>query len=169
MPRETDSEVGYGKPPKHSQFKKGQSGNPRGRPRGAKNSATLFNEALDEKVVTTEKGRCRKITKREAMFKQLANRSAQGDPKATQTVLRHLPELERHTKLQKEPETPAAPRRSAVLILPDNHRNPRDPEEITAMLRVQDEFAAKRWREKQRQSPANENEEEAPNKRSSAA
>ena len=102
------------------------------------------------------------------MFKQLANRSAQGDPKATQTVLRHLPELERHTKLQKETETPAPPRRSHVLVLPDNHRNPRDPEEIAAMLRVQDEFAAKRRREKQRQNPANENEQEEPNKHRSA-
>jgi hypothetical protein len=170
MPPENDNKVGYGKPPKHSQFKKGQSGNPRGRARGTKNSSTLFNEALDEEVVmTTENGRRRKITKREAMFKQLANRSAQGDLKVMQTVLRHLPELERHTKPQKAPETPAAPRRSHVLVLPDNNRQPRDPEEIAAMLRVQDYFAAKREREQQRQNPANENDEDVPEEHSSAA
>jgi len=169
MPREPDYEVGYKKPPKHSQFKKGQSGNPRGRPRGAKNFATLFNEALDEKVVIIENGRHRKITKREAMFKQLANRAAQGDPKATQTVLRHLPDLERRCEPDRAPETRAAPRKRYVVILPDNHRQPRDPEEVAALVRAQDEYDAKKQRKWERQNPANENEEEAPDKRSSAA
>jgi len=52
MPPETDDEVGYKKPPKNSQFKKGQSGNPGGRPRREKNNSAriLFNDALDEKV-----------------------------------------------------------------------------------------------------------------------
>lgn len=169
MPREPDYEVGYKKPPKHSQFKKGQSGNPRGRPRGSKNSATLFNEALNEKVVITENGRQRAISKREAMFKQLANSAARGDPKATQTVLRHLPELERCTKPEKAPEARAVPRQSYVVILPDNHRQPRDPGEVAALLRAQDEYRAGKGPEQEAQTPANENEEEAPDKRSSAA
>ena len=37
----TEYEVGYGKPPAHSRFRPGQSGNPRGRPRGARNRPTL--------------------------------------------------------------------------------------------------------------------------------
>ena len=49
MPREhADYAVGYGKPPKHTRFKKGRSGNPRGRPRGAKNLSTLLFGALNE-------------------------------------------------------------------------------------------------------------------------
>jgi len=44
---ERDYEVGYGKPPHHTRFVKGQSGNPRGRPRGAKNMKTLLNKALN--------------------------------------------------------------------------------------------------------------------------
>ena len=55
MPRDDggDYEVGYGKPPRHSQFVKGQSGNPRGRPAGAKNLKTLLNKALNELVIVT--------------------------------------------------------------------------------------------------------------------
>ena len=49
-----DSKVGYGKPPKHSRFKKGQSGNPRGKPRGTKNSATLLRQALLASVIVKE-------------------------------------------------------------------------------------------------------------------
>jgi hypothetical protein len=58
-----DYEVGYGKPPPNSRFTKGQSGNPRGRPPGAKNLRTLLNEALNERVSVTENGKRRKISK----------------------------------------------------------------------------------------------------------
>src|SRR3954452_22678400 len=40
-------EVGYGKPPRHTRFEKGRSGNPRGRPKSSKNLATLLAAALD--------------------------------------------------------------------------------------------------------------------------
>ena len=65
-----DYEVGYGKSPRGAGFKKGQSGNLRGRPPGAKNLTTLLNAALNEPVTITENGRRRKITKREAVIKQ---------------------------------------------------------------------------------------------------
>ena len=48
---ERDYEVGYGKPPRHTRFVKGQSGNPRGRPPGAKNMKTLLTKALNELVL----------------------------------------------------------------------------------------------------------------------
>src|SRR6266576_7071787 len=79
MPRETDNEVGYGKPPKHSQFKKGQSGNPRGRPRATENLRMLLGKVLDETITLTENGRHRKISLYETVVKQLVRRSAQGD------------------------------------------------------------------------------------------
>jgi|ERR1044071_6352300 len=95
MPPKRDYEVGYGRPPKHTRFKKGRSGNPRGRPSGAKNLATLFSEALDEKVTVTEHGRRRKISKREAVVAQLVNKSAQADLKATQILLSMMQDIER--------------------------------------------------------------------------
>jgi uncharacterized protein DUF5681 len=82
-----DYEVGYGKPPRHSRFRKGRSGNPKGRPRGSKSLATLFAEALDETVVVKEDGRRRAITKREAIVKQLVNRSAGADLAAMRMLL----------------------------------------------------------------------------------
>ena len=87
-------EVGYGKPPRHTRFKKGQSGNPRGRPGGSKNLKTLLNEALNEPVVVSEEGRRRKITKREAIVTQLVNRSATADLRALKILLDTLREIE---------------------------------------------------------------------------
>ena len=98
MPPEHAYEVGYGKPPQHSRFRKGQCGNPRGRPKGSKNLATIVGEALDQKVVVNEGGRRRKITKREAVITQLVNRSAQADLKATQMLLGLMHEIERRSE-----------------------------------------------------------------------
>jgi hypothetical protein len=79
--------VGYGKPPEHTRFRPGRSGNPKGRPRGAKNLGTLLAEALDETVVVKEGGRRRTITKRAAIVKQLVNRSAGADLAAMRMLL----------------------------------------------------------------------------------
>jgi hypothetical protein len=77
-----DYDVGYDKPPRHKGFQKGRSGNPKGRPKGSKNLATLLGEALDEKVMLTEDGRRRRVTKRELVIKQLVNKSASADLRA---------------------------------------------------------------------------------------
>jgi len=95
---EGDHEVGYGKPPRHRQFVKGQSGNPRGRPPGAKNLKTLLNKALNELVIVTENGGQRKISKREAIVTQLVNRSAKADYRAIQILLGMLRDIEDHAE-----------------------------------------------------------------------
>jgi Family of unknown function (DUF5681)/Histidine kinase-, DNA gyrase B-, and HSP90-like ATPase len=59
--------VGYGKPPRHTRFKKGQSGNLKGRPKGSQNLTTLLSEALNERVIVTENGGRRRITMRQAI------------------------------------------------------------------------------------------------------
>ena len=99
-----DYDVGYGKPPRHSRFQKGQSGNPRGRPSGSKNLSTLLSEALNEPVIVTENGGRRKITKREAIITQLVNRSATPDLRAVKILFDILFEIEGQT----EPTPPEA-------------------------------------------------------------
>jgi Family of unknown function (DUF5681) len=100
--KEPDYKVGYGKPPRHTRFVKGQSGNPRGRPSGAKNFTTLLSEALNEPVIVTENGGRRKVTKRQAIITQLVNRSATADFRAIKILLDIVRDIERQT----EPTTP---------------------------------------------------------------
>jgi len=95
--------VGYGKPPRHARFKKGQSGNPRGRPSESKNLKTLLSEALNEPVIVTENdGRRRKITKREAIVRQVVDCSATPDLRAVRIVFDLLRDIEG----QSEPASP---------------------------------------------------------------
>jgi hypothetical protein len=108
MPPEkhSDYEIGYGKPPRHTRFTTGQSGNPRGRSRGAKNLKTLLSEALNECVIVTENGGRRKVTKRQAIITQLVNRSATADWRAIKILLDLVREIEDHSE-------PASPETSA--------------------------------------------------------
>jgi hypothetical protein len=79
--------VGYGRPPKATRFRAGQSGNPRGRPKGARNLNTIVAAALSERVTVNENGRRRRIPKLDAAIKQLVNRAASGEMRATQLIL----------------------------------------------------------------------------------
>jgi hypothetical protein len=99
-----DYEVGYGKPPRHTRFVKGQSGNPRGRPANAKNFKTLLNEALNQPLIVTENGERRKVSKRQAIVTQLVNRSAIADFRAMKILLDIMREIEGHTDAD-SPET----------------------------------------------------------------
>jgi hypothetical protein len=77
-----DYEVGYGKPPVHSRFQKGQSGNPKGRKKGSKNLNTLVTELLDERIaVNTPAGR-RNVSRVEMLLRKLIEIGAKGNPRA---------------------------------------------------------------------------------------
>lgn len=80
-------DVGYGKPPEHTRFQPGQSGNPKGRPKGSLNLAAALNRALKEKVTVVENGRRRSLTKLDVAIKGLVNRAVTGDAKAMQQML----------------------------------------------------------------------------------
>ena len=92
-----DDEVGYCKPPHRTRFRKGQSGNPRGRPSGARNFSTMLSEALNELVIVAENGRRRKITKRKAIIMQVVNRAAKGYWRDTKLILDIEQDIERRT------------------------------------------------------------------------
>jgi Family of unknown function (DUF5681) len=89
-----DYEIGYGKPPRQTRFKQGQSGNVRGRPRGSKNFATSLMKGLNERVTISENGRRRKITMRETITKQALNKAAAGNSSLIRMLFNHLPMLE---------------------------------------------------------------------------
>jgi len=97
-----DYEVGRGKPPVHTRFKKGQSGNPRG-PR-PKNLPALLLDALNEKVVVTIDGERREITKREAIVTQLVNKSTAADLRATKMLIDMMKDAEKKTGAAPPPE-----------------------------------------------------------------
>ena len=79
--------VGYGKPPKATRFKKGKSGNPRGRPKGSLNLATDLTAELGEHITVREDGRPRKVSKQRALIKSLMAKALQGDVRATTSLL----------------------------------------------------------------------------------
>jgi Family of unknown function (DUF5681) len=93
-------EVGYGKPPVHSRFQKGQSGNPKGRAKGSRNFATIFAEAMAKPVLITENGQRKKISKFAAAMTQLANDAARGDKKSIQLAFAMMQSLETATQGQ---------------------------------------------------------------------
>lgn len=66
-------EVGYGKPPVHTRFKKGQSGNPRGRENGQKNLITLLHEEGDVLVQVMENGKRKTLPKKQVAAKAAWN------------------------------------------------------------------------------------------------
>lgn len=86
-PKGPDYEVGYGKPPCHSQFKKGQSGNPAGRESGVPNTRSLIEKEGSEQMTITENGIQKVITKREATIKALYAKAMKGDVSAVKTLL----------------------------------------------------------------------------------
>lgn len=79
--------VGYRRPPKSTQFKRGKSGNPKGRPTGSKNVASVLLEVIGQKITVTENGRTRRVPAVEVMLRRLANDAMRNDPKALKLMI----------------------------------------------------------------------------------
>src|SRR6266481_9988557 len=113
-----DSESGYqvgpGRPPLHTRFNKGRSGNPGGR--RTKSLPALLADALNETVVVTIDGRRRTITKHEAIVTQMVDKSASADLRATKMLIDMMKDVEQRTG---EPARPLL-----ISFDPTHNRNP---------------------------------------------
>jgi hypothetical protein len=105
LPVERDYDVGYGKTPESSRFKKGQSGNSRGRPKGSKRSAP-YDTVLGQMVTVREAGRERRITAAEAFLLLTAKRGLEGDGAAARAAMAAIEQARaRHTDPDNLPRT----------------------------------------------------------------
>lgn len=120
MSDQTDDEVGYGKPPKATRFKKGQSGNPKGRPAGAKGVKASLKLELDSKITVREGGRDKKITKAEAIAKTMIASGLKGNTKSQSELLKLDDELYGGGSARAdESSTPLSPQEIDLEILRD--------------------------------------------------
>jgi hypothetical protein len=101
---DNSDEIGFGKPPKHTQFRKGQSGNPKGRPKGSKNISVRFRKILEEKVIVKTKGGTRSMAMFDALLMQLVNKAMSGDMKSLQEVIRLIEKLQEQEPYLNAPE-----------------------------------------------------------------
>jgi len=135
--------VGYRKPPRHTRFRKGQSGNPKGRPKGLTTLAQIATRIFNERVVIRENGERRSITKLEAALKQLANKAASGHDQSLRQVLRVHAGIEAATF----PERPARTGRGPADVSIDQ---PPDTRKVAlALLNVLNRGRAERATEEQ--------------------
>lgn len=101
--------VGYRRPPKSTQFKKGRSGNPRGRPRGSRDIGNILLDVTKQKIAVTENGRTRRMPALEVMLRKLINEAVQNDQGALKLLFTLM---DRYAGLT---ETTLAPNRNEVL------------------------------------------------------
>lgn len=92
-----DYNIGYKKPPRKSQFKKGTSGNPKGRPKNAKNRTPteLLDQYLSTQVTVAENGEKKTMTLLEALQRRLVTAALKGDPYAMRLVHKELEKIEK--------------------------------------------------------------------------
>lgn len=110
-----DGPVGYKRPPSHSRFRKGQSGNPRGRRRGS-GVRSAAEKVLDRKVTVTVDGKRQKLPITEALMLQLTQKALAGDSKAIRDVL----------KISDQAALSPDPKDRAPLVILHNVIDPKD-------------------------------------------
>jgi hypothetical protein len=107
--------VGNKRPPLHSRFKRGQSGNPRGRPKGSLNLKTDLLSELAEAIVVNEGGARRKITKQRALVKATIAKAIQGDGRAASAVFGMIAKLVQPDAVEPAAATPLSTEDQAIL------------------------------------------------------
>lgn len=85
--KKTGKAVGYGRPPKSGQFKKGQSGNPKGRPKGSRDFNTLVKMMLTTQVTITEGGKRKRVSSLQANLMRLNEKGLKGEMRAIEKII----------------------------------------------------------------------------------
>ncbi len=111
----SDYEVGYGRPPKHSRFKPGQSGNPRGRTRGQPNLITDVMRELAEQIRIREGDQERRVTKQRALVKALVAKSLKGEARAAALLIGLLAKVAEEAAPSPEKAEPLSAQDQAII------------------------------------------------------
>jgi hypothetical protein len=92
MSKKDDAEysVGFMKPPRHTQFKPGQSGNPYGRPKKTDTVADVLRKELNTRITVVKDGKRKRLPMLQAIIKQNLNLAVKGDSKAFGNLLKAL-------------------------------------------------------------------------------
>lgn len=125
-----DHKVGPGRPPKHSRWKKGQSGNPRGRPKGRIDVRAVLEEELSELIILATPQGEREVTKLQAVIRRLIHEGLSGKVYAIQDILDRAERLAKPDEAAASPELPQddeAILRRALSSDPSRPTNPLKP------------------------------------------
>jgi hypothetical protein len=97
--------VGYRNPPKLTRFKKGQTGNPKGRPKGSVSLQQLIRKYLSQRITITVGNRRQTVTKKEAIAMTIVTSGLKSDPRAVATILQ-VEAIAEHKAEPPDPNTP---------------------------------------------------------------
>jgi len=132
-----DDDVGYKKPPKHSRFRKGRSGNPRGRPKGTRTFKKDVLEVLNTPVRVTKGGVEKNVPIQKAVLLRFIEKALKGDTRAMERVIalaqnctdgnRELPELDLTLLTDEQLEILSKAARLLKSLVPAGARGGGDP------------------------------------------
>ena len=104
MSKRDNSNVGYGHPPNGTRFKPGRSGNPKGRPKGARSLKTAVARLMKKRVAIREDGERRHVSGQEALLLTLYASALKGDSKALHQLLMMVAKLESQDAAPAQPD-----------------------------------------------------------------
>ena len=126
----TSYTVGYKRPPRHTRFQPGVSGNPSGRRKGSKNIRSIFEQILSEEISLRDGGVTKKITKAEAIVRALVHGAIKGESSSQQNLFRLAQQI---GQFEEKPEPLQAIQRVIVSWLPSDQKpSAQEPVDVPA-------------------------------------
>ena len=136
-----EPQIGYKSPPTEKRFKKGRSGNPRGRPKESRNLCTVLSEVLNQPVTFKQSGESKQLTKGDAVIRVLMNMGSKGDRRAADAVINLIGKIERLV------DPPEAERKNVgVMVVPGVAKSIEEWKERLAKKRERDAVREEQWK-----------------------